>query len=124
MKRLPEVLLVDDDPAVRDVFARVLKRAGLMVVPVESATAALELLREGRRFDVIVSDLMMPGLSGTALLQRVKRLEPELPVILVSGDARALRAVELAGFECLQKPIDNEQLVAAVVKAAAIRVGG
>jgi len=118
MRRNVEVLLVDDDPAVRAIFARILRQADIGVLPVASGDAALELLHAGRSFDVIVSDLIMPGLSGTALLRRFRQLERRASIIIVTGDASALRSVELAGFRCLQKPIDNDELVAAVMTAA------
>jgi EAL domain-containing protein (putative c-di-GMP-specific phosphodiesterase class I) len=122
MKRTIEILLVDDDPAVRAVFGRVLSRAGLSVVPAASGTEALELLRRGRRFDVIVSDLVMPGLDGTALLQRIRQLDLDVPVIIVTGNATlesAILAMEYGGFRYLRKPIDNAQLVKVVTDAAA-----
>jgi two-component system cell cycle sensor histidine kinase/response regulator CckA len=118
MKHDFEVLLVDDDPVVRGIFARVLSLAGLAVVPVESGAAALELLEGGRRFDVIVSDFLMPGLDGIALMRGVRQLKLDVPVILITGSTSALRSLERAGLPCLPKPIDNGKLVEAVTLAA------
>jgi CheY-like chemotaxis protein len=122
MKRKLEILLVDDDTVVRTMFARVLSQAGVSVEAVASGTAALDLLRSGRRFDVIVSDLVMPGLSGVGLLQHVRRLALHVPVIIVSGnttphDARV--AMECGSFRYLHKPIETSELIQAVTDAAA-----
>lgn len=121
MKRNIEILLVDDDPAVRGVFARVLLQAGFGVASVSSGEAALELLRRGQRFDVIVSDFAMPGLCGHALVQRFQRLDRGVPIIVVTGSSQAARGIERGGLRCLLKPIDNAELIEAVTHAAAPR---
>jgi DNA-binding NtrC family response regulator len=117
-----EILLVDDDRVVRGVFARILSQAGLSVVPVESGAGAIELLRSGRRFDVIVSDLVMPGVGGTALLQYVRQLGLAVPVIIVSGNAtsRSARvAMDLGSFRYLHKPVETSDLLQAIADAVA-----
>jgi CheY-like chemotaxis protein len=81
-----EILVVDDDPANRELLARRLTRSGYAPAVVESGEAALELLAE-RRFDMILLDLMMPGLSGLETLERLKA-SPRLrtiPVIMLSA---------------------------------------
>jgi CheY-like chemotaxis protein len=81
-----EILVVDDDPANRELLARRLSRTGYSSVVVESGEAALDLLSE-RRFDLILLDLMMPGLSGLETLERLKA-SPRLrtvPVIMLSA---------------------------------------
>jgi two-component system, cell cycle sensor histidine kinase and response regulator CckA len=124
MKSKLEILLVDDDRVVRGVLARVLRQAGISVVPVEGGAEAIELLRSGRRFDVIVSDSVMPGVSGTALLQYVRRLELAVPVIIVSGNATsqsARVAMDLGSFRYLHKPVETSDLLQAISDAAASR---
>lgn len=121
-KRELEILLVDDDTAVRVISKRILNRAELRVEAVASGKEALDLLRRGRRFDVIVSDLVMPGIDGMALLQRVRQLDLDVPVIIVTGNATlesAILAMEYGGFRYLQKPVENATLVQVVKEAAA-----
>jgi EAL domain-containing protein (putative c-di-GMP-specific phosphodiesterase class I)/CheY-like chemotaxis protein len=116
-----EILLVDDDTAVRTVSKRVLGRAGMRVEAVSEGELALDFLRRGRRFDVIVSDLMMPGMSGMELLQHVRQLDLDVPVIIVTGNATlesAIMAMEYGGFRYLQKPVENARLVQVVKDAA------
>jgi EAL domain-containing protein (putative c-di-GMP-specific phosphodiesterase class I) len=120
-RRGTEILLVDDDPAVRGVFTRVLTKAGLLVAPMASGEDALLHLSSGRRYDTIVTDLVMSGIDGMALLQGVRQLDLDVPVIIVTGNPSletAIRAMEYGGFRYLQKPVDNASFVK-VVKAAA-----
>ena len=120
--RAIEILLVDDDTAVRTVLKRVLSKAGLAVEALASGAEALDLLRRGRRFDTIVSDLVMPGMSGMELLQQVRQLDLDVPIVIVTGNATletAILAMEYGGFRYLQKPVENAQLVRVVRDAAA-----
>jgi len=120
-KRELDVLLVDDDTAVRVISKRILNRAEILVEAVASGEEALDLLRRGRRFDVIVSDLVMPGIDGMQLLQRVRQLDLDVPVIIVTGQATlesAILAMEYGGFRYLRKPVDNATLVQVVKDAA------
>lgn len=122
LRRDTEVLLVDDDVSLRAIFSRVLSRAGLKVQAVESGEHALDLLRRGRRFHVLVTDLVMPGMSGTDLLRHVRRLDLDVPVVIVTGNATletALTTLEHGGFRYLQKPVENAVLIQVVKDAAA-----
>ena len=76
--RAVEILLVDDDTAVRVISTRILSKAGLVVEAVADGESALDRLRRGRRFDVIVSDLVMPNIDGRELLSRVRELDGRL----------------------------------------------
>jgi len=119
-KRALKILLVDDDTAVRVISTRILSKAGLTVEAVSGGEAALDLLRRGRRFDVIVSDLVMPNIDGMELLRRVRQLDLDVPVIIVTGQATlesAILAMEYGGFRYLQKPVANATLVRAVSEA-------
>lgn len=122
LRRDTEVLLVDDDVSLRAIFSRVLSRAGLKVQAVESGEQALDLLRRGRRFHALVTDLIMPGMSGTDLLRHVRRLDLDVPVVIVTGNATletALTTLEHGGFRYLQKPVENAVLIQVVKDAAA-----
>jgi DNA-binding response OmpR family regulator len=117
------VLLVDDDRALLDAIARVLRRSGSTVTECESATAASELIVEGA-FDIVVSDIDMPGLSGLDLLKLLREREVGVPLILMTGAPTlesAMRAVELGALKYLVKPLDFEELRQTVAHAAGTR---
>ncbi len=116
------VLLVDDEPAIREVGARSLQRAGFAVEVAGNGEAALELLQR-RRFDVILSDIKMPGLGGEALYRRLEALRiPALDrFIFISGDivADATSAfLAETGRPYVTKPFELKELVATVRRVA------
>ncbi len=117
------VLLVEDEAPVRRLAERALRRRGFSVQAADSAEAALALLEGGMRPDVVVSDVMMPGLDGPGLLAELRRRWPDLPAILVSGYAaqgpRTALAEETATF--LAKPYSLAALVDAVSQSLRAR---
>jgi PAS domain S-box-containing protein len=110
------ILLVEDNPEVAEVTTAMLDQAGYAVQQVPNADAALETL-ETRRFDLVISDITMPGShDGLALARKLRRISPRLPVLLVTGYSS--RAVEAAGeFPVLRKPFQPQQLGQAVARA-------
>jgi PAS domain S-box-containing protein len=109
------VLLVDDEPLVRELLAEGLRGAGYRVTGVPSGPAALALLEAGEAVDVIVTDLSMPGMDGLDLVAEVHRRLPRLPAILLTGFATD--AAELAvgrtlsgTFSLLRKPVTADEL--------------
>ncbi len=115
------VLLVEDDPQVRALFARVLRGAGHFVEAASDGNAAA-LLIEREVFHVVVSDVSLPGMDGVALLRKVHARDPDLPVILVTGTPAvesAAAAVELRATRYLLKPLQAPQLRQVVAQAAA-----
>jgi two-component system cell cycle sensor histidine kinase/response regulator CckA len=78
------ILCVDDEPTSLFVRSRVLEKAGYEVLSAKSATAALEIL-QSYSVDLVLTDLLMPGLSGADLAREVKTQKPSLPVVLFSG---------------------------------------
>lgn len=113
------VLLVEDDPAVRFANAQTLKLAGLDVEVCASAEAALEKIHP--LFPgVMLVDVRLPGMDGLALLERVQRMEPALPVIIITGHgdvALAVQAMRAGAYDFLEKPTPAELLVNAAKRA-------
>lgn len=114
----PLVLLVDDEASVLEMTARVLRRDGFEVVVAAGGEEALERLRAaGGRVQLVVTDMMMPGMDGSALVPRMVALQPRLKVIGVSGLDFAGRKVEMEALglvEVLLKPYEGATLLAAV----------
>jgi DNA-binding NtrC family response regulator len=112
------VLVVDDDPRVRGLYAMVLREAGATVSASGTATEAIQ-LAELHPPDVVVTDLRMPQHDGLWLLQEVKRRMPGIPVIVVTGAVDAQsddRLLSLGFAESLHKPLVLSQLTEAVAR--------
>lgn len=113
------VMIVDDEAEVRLALRDLLELEQL--APVEFASAEQALLHIGADFPgVVVTDLRMPGIDGEGLFNRLARLDPELPVILISGHgdiATALDLVRRGAYDFLAKPFDAERLIATVRRA-------
>ena len=109
------VLLVEDDAQVRAVTHKALELAGFEVVSVEDAGLALQVLEQrAADFHVVVTDVVMPGMSGVELAERVARDHTTLRILLMSGytgDESVLGHVRASGFPFLQKPFRLEDLV-------------
>ncbi|HTR53572.1 MAG TPA: response regulator [Kofleriaceae bacterium] len=106
------VLLADDDPALRRVLVKLLAKADFDVVDVDSGRKAIMAL-EARPFDVILSDVQMPEGGGVDLLAAVRRIDLDVPVILMTGTPdihAAAAAVEYGAFRFLTKPLDSDGL--------------
>ena len=119
---LGRVLVVDDDPTMRRVCARVLGSEGWEVVVVDSGKSALATVRDhSARFDCVLSDVHMPEMDGFALIAAIRHHDDELPVLLMTGDPSldgAVRAIDTGAVSYLSKPFDHETLAAGVARAA------
>ncbi len=107
------ILIVDDDPTIRESLSRVLEYEDYAVSTADSGPAALELLAE-RRFDLALFDIKMPGMDGLELLDRTKRAHPGVVCVMVSGHGTVQTAVEatkLGAFDFLEKPPDRDRLL-------------
>jgi CheY-like chemotaxis protein len=113
------VLVVEDEPTVRSVLARLLERNGYRVITAEHGLAALEIWRASRDgIDAVVTDVIMPELGGRELVERLRQERPDLPVVFVSGyDERA--AFEELPPQALFvfKPFDSRELLARLREA-------
>jgi len=113
------ILLVDDEEMFLQSIARVLKRKGLDVHTAPSGPAALKMLGQGR-FDVIVLDVRMPEMDGLTALAEIRRLDPNLPVVVLSGHIQLEqvgKAVCGGACEVLLKPCPIETLITAIENA-------
>jgi PAS domain S-box-containing protein len=114
------VLVVEDRGLVRNLAQSVLSAAGFDVVTAVGGDEALELVQAGTELDLLLTDVVMPGMSGAELARRLRSLQPELPVLYMSGYTDdVLRPAELAEprTSFLAKPFHNAELVAAARNA-------
>lgn len=117
------VLLVEDDDDVREAIATGLRLAGFDIVEAENGHRALELIANDG-IGAIVSDIRMPLLDGRQLLQRVKAIDHDLPVILITGHGdieQAVDAVRNGAYDFLAKPFASDRLADAVARALDLR---
>ena len=105
------VLLVEDEPTVRRTLRATLLQLGYQVIEAADAEKALAICREATHVDVLLSDVVMPGLSGVELARRLRRDRPGVPVVLMSGYSADLAAEGLPdGIGFLKKPIEPAAL--------------
>ena len=117
------MLVVEDEAAVRLVLARALTRAGWRVLAAETAESALEMLQSSAhspesQLSVVVSDVVMPGMDGPALVRAVRRIYPGIPAVLVSGYAEPVLRQDLAAADIafLAKPYATAELLDLVAR--------
>jgi len=109
----PNVLIVEDDPALRDALCATVELAGFGVKSAENGIEALQLI-EAQSFNLVVSDVQMKGMDGHTLLQKLKASIPELPVVLMTAYGTIQKAVESmrnGAADYLVKPFDADVLV-------------
>ena len=117
------VLLVDDERFARTLYADYLRAAGYAVEVAEDAPAALRAMT-ARRFDVLVTDIVMPGGDGLQLLGEAKQRDPEIQVVVITALDRvdpAVRAMRAGASDYLVKPVTPETLQLAVQRCLSTR---
>ncbi|HXZ79907.1 MAG TPA: response regulator [Terriglobales bacterium] len=121
--RRPTILLVEDEGFVRNVACEILQTAGYHVISARSGTEALQLFHErGRRISLLVTDVIMPGMNGPDLAEKLAAMQPGLKTIYMSGytDNAVLRdGAQQAGVVYLQKPFTLNALTGVVREALA-----
>ncbi|HYF15109.1 MAG TPA: sigma-54 dependent transcriptional regulator [Phycisphaerales bacterium] len=113
------VLIVDDKEMMRDSVGATLERAGLRVLTAADGEAAAAMCAASRP-DAVVTDMRMPGMTGIDLLERLRKIDDELPVILMTAFGTietAVKAMKLGAFDYLTKPFEGDELVIAVKRA-------
>ncbi|MEW5763611.1 MAG: response regulator [Acidobacteriota bacterium] len=117
--RVIRLLLVDDESRYVETLSKRLTARGLYVEGVHSGKEAIAVL-ESRPFDVVLLDVRMPGMDGIATLREIKKIQPLVQVVLLSGNASINAAIEgmrLGAMDYLLKPADLEDVLAKVEEA-------
>jgi DNA-binding NtrC family response regulator len=115
------VLVVDDEPDMADSIAYFVRRAGYDVETTTSGADALARMA-GTQFDIVLTDLKMPRISGLTLLDEIKQRDADVEVLVVTGHPEvetAVQAIKHGAFDYVTKPFDESQLMERVEKAAA-----
>jgi two-component system, NtrC family, nitrogen regulation response regulator NtrX len=119
LPRKAHLLLVDDDPNTLASLSRAFRLAGHEATVCDNAARAVELLKT-ESFDLILSDVVMPGKSGLELLEELKKNGVKTPIVLISGQANiemAVRATKLGALDFLEKPLTTDKLLVTVDNA-------
>ena len=121
MEHTPKIIVIDDEAIMRDGSSRILAKENMEVVTAENGEAGLEIVKEApESFDVMLLDLMMPGMSGMEVLEQVKGIAPSLLVIVVTGYATvdtAVEAMKKGAYDFIPKPFTPDQLRIVVHRA-------
>jgi two-component system response regulator PilR (NtrC family) len=114
------VLIVDDEEVLRDVLDAVLRREGFEVILAASGEEALSVLDQDENIDLVILDIMLPGISGIDTLRAVRISNPSLPVIVITAFSSidgAIEAMKHGAFHYIPKPFKNEEVILTVNKA-------
>lgn len=123
---MAHILVIDDDDAFRTMLRRTLEREGHTVTEAEEGAAGLRAVA-GAAVDLVITDIVMPGMEGLETIQHLRRRHPRLQVIAISGGGRMdpdgyLKAAKLFGaVSALSKPFERQELLDAI--AAALEAG-
>jgi two-component system, NtrC family, response regulator PilR len=115
------VLVVDDEAGLREMLRVLLTRAGYSVSLADGQTRAIELLRAGDPYDVVITDLAMPDGSGMGVLHEARAFDESTQVVMITAyatTAQAVQAMREGAYDYVQKPFKNDELLAVVEKAA------
>jgi DNA-binding NtrC family response regulator len=113
------ILVVDDDSAMREMMISMLESAGIRATAAASAGAALESLRD-HDFDVVLSDIRMPGKDGIELLGEIRELRPDTPVVLMTAFGSidsAVAAMRAGAFDYVPKPFKRDEVMVVLERA-------
>ncbi|MGD9665139.1 MAG: response regulator [Novosphingobium sp.] len=112
------LLLVEDEDTVRAVAERALTREGYEVVTASDGEEGLEIIQSGEKFDLVVSDVVMPSMDGPAMLREIRKLESELPVLFMSGyaEAQLRQDIDVENMFFIAKPFSVQDITAKVTE--------
>ena len=119
-----KVLLVDDEEEFVETLAERMRSRGMEVTTTTSGKSALEQV-DKEPFDVVILDLQMPGMDGLEVLARIKKRQPDIQVVLLTGHAtvsKSVEAIKRGAMEFLEKPVDLSSLSEIIHKAKATKM--
>ncbi len=108
-----QILIVDDEPQIRSSLEGLLRDEGYEVVSVESGEKGLRAIDE-KRFEIVILDVLLPGMSGISVLEEIRRRYPWIRVFMISGKAdiaTAVKAIRLGAYDFFEKPINPERIL-------------
>ena len=120
-----KILVVDDEQSIREFFEILFRRMSsesgysFEMVPAEDGQKALELIKK-QSFDMVISDLKMPRLSGLELLERVKSIQPDIAFILITAfdtSETAVKAMKIGAYDYIPKPFNVDEIKLTVISA-------
>ena len=117
---IPFIMLVDDEVAFVETMAKRLDKRNIKIISAFSGEECLETLKKNQTLDVIVLDVMMPGMDGIETLKNIKKASPLIAVIMLTGNATielAIDGMKQGALDFLMKPCDIEELVSKVKEA-------
>ena len=121
---IANVLLVDDEVSFVETFSERLELRDFEISKAFSGEEALEVLDENKNIEVVILDVKMPGMDGIEALAKIKRKNPLVEVMMLSGHADVASAIEgmkQGAFDYLMKPVDMDQIIAKVTEAVATK---
>ncbi|MDH3279699.1 MAG: response regulator [Gammaproteobacteria bacterium] len=113
---MAKILFVEDDEIVRYALCKYLRRAGHEIIEAQDGAVALKLAAD-ERFDIVITDIIMPTVEGVELIMRLNQSHPQLPIIAISAGGRVGRgeylsvAADLGASATMAKPVDEEELL-------------
>ena len=116
---MPAILVVDDELSMREFLNILLEKEGYAVTTASDATSALDQLKD-QDFDLVISDIKMPGLGGLSLLEKIKEMNSSTPVIMITAYAspeNAVIAMKNGAFDYITKPFKVDEIIK-IVKSA------
>jgi DNA-binding NtrC family response regulator len=119
MSALKKILIIEDNSAIRELLTTILQDAGFQVIPSENGNAGLKAL-DSLSFDLVITDMVMPGKNGLSTIMEIKTRFPEQKIIAMSGSDKKKEfletAVQFGASHFIGKPFTADDLLAAVAK--------
>ncbi|MFC1887280.1 response regulator [Candidatus Cloacimonadota bacterium] len=113
------ILIVEDDKNLQVTLTHILQEEGFEVISTMWGSMALEEVKRGKA-DLVLLDIMLPGMNGMQVLERIRKIDRLLPVIMITGYGSAesaVKAIELGAYDYINKPFDYEKLTSKITKA-------
>ena len=113
---MDRILVVDDEKKMRHILQLMLEREGFRAEQAENGKEALDILQQ-KRFDLIITDLKMPVMDGMSLLEEAKKIDPDLPIIVITAYGtieNAVEAMRKGAIDYITKPFEEEQILITV----------